>query len=73
MNKVQNPGNTGWICFLPNVRGKETSTLASVSMEIFNYGCLAMTRVLHSNDGIRPDTSQYIRRRYPESKDIVDF
>jgi hypothetical protein len=26
----------------------------------FNYGCLAMGRVPHSNDGIRPNTSQYI-------------
>jgi hypothetical protein len=25
----------------------------------FNYGCLATTRVLHSNNGIRPNTSQY--------------
>jgi hypothetical protein len=26
--------------------------VASVSMEVVNYGCLATTRLLYSNDGI---------------------
>jgi hypothetical protein len=31
--------------------------VASVSMEEFTSGCLATTRMLHSNDGFRPNTS----------------
>jgi hypothetical protein len=46
---------------LPTVGCYATVTgMASFSMEIFDYGCLATTRVLHSNDGIRPNTPHYI-------------
>jgi hypothetical protein len=46
--------------FLLFVAMKQNSTgVASVSMEVFNYGCLEMARVLYSNDGIQPTTSQY--------------
>jgi hypothetical protein len=49
--------NTG----LPTVGCYATKStgVVSISMEIFNYCCLAPTRVLHSNDGIRPNTSHY--------------
>jgi hypothetical protein len=35
------------------------TVVVSVSMELFDYGYLVMTRVLHSNDGLWSNTSQY--------------
>jgi hypothetical protein len=34
--------------------------LASISMELFDYGYLVTTRVLHVNDGLRSNVSQYV-------------
>jgi hypothetical protein len=51
---MENAGLPTVGCYATNNTG-----VVGVSMEMFNYGCLAVTRVLHSNDGIRPDTSQY--------------
>jgi hypothetical protein len=60
------PAQWKTLAFLLFVAMQRNSTgPASVSMEVFNCGFLATTRPftlwLPSNDGIRPNTSQYIR------------
>jgi hypothetical protein len=35
---------------------RNNTGMASVSMELFDYGYLVTTRVLHSNDGFRSNT-----------------
>jgi hypothetical protein len=39
---------------------RNNAGVVSVSMELFDYGYLVTTRVLHINDGLRSNTSQYI-------------
>jgi hypothetical protein len=39
---------------------RNNTRVVSVSMELFEYGYLVTTRVLHSNDGLLSNTSQYI-------------
>jgi hypothetical protein len=46
------------LAFLMLVTMQRNNTgVVSVSMELFDYGYLVTTRVLHSNDGLRSNTS----------------
>jgi hypothetical protein len=39
---------------------RNSTGVMSVSMETFDHGCIVTTSVLHSNDGLRLNTSQYV-------------
>jgi hypothetical protein len=48
------------LAFLLLVTMQRNNTgVVSVFMELFDYDYLVTTRVLHSNDGLRSNTSQY--------------
>jgi hypothetical protein len=50
------------LAFLLLVTMQRNNTgVVSVSMELFDYGYLVTTRVLHINDGLRSNTSQYLK------------
>jgi hypothetical protein len=57
--------NTGLLtidCYATNTVGyhaRNSTGVVSVSMETFDHGYVVTTRVLHSNDGPRSNTSQY--------------
>jgi hypothetical protein len=46
---------------------RNNTGVVSVSMELFDYGYLVTTRLLHSNDGLRSNTSQYVAGRINQS------
>jgi hypothetical protein len=39
---------------------RDNTAVVSISMELFDYGYLVTTRVLHSNHGLRLNTSHYL-------------
>jgi hypothetical protein len=45
---------------------RNSTGVVSVSMGIFDYGYLVTTRVLHSNDGLRSNTSQYFQKFFQD-------
>jgi hypothetical protein len=53
------------LAFLLLVTMQSNNTgVMSVSMELFDYDYLVATRVLHSNDGLRPNTAQYTGEKW---------
>jgi hypothetical protein len=54
------PATMETLAFLLLVTMQRNNTgVVSVSVELFDYSYLVMTRVLHSNDGLQLNTSQY--------------
>jgi hypothetical protein len=59
-------------CYATNTVGYHacnSTGVVSVSMKLFDNGYVVTTRVLHSNDSPRSNTSQYIKN-YPTSEKL---
>jgi hypothetical protein len=63
-------------CYATNTVGYHacnSTGVVSISMELFNHGYVVTTRVLHSNNGPRSNTSQYYGGSWKDRMVGVDW